>query len=123
MTLVWLDLCVFLFVMIRRPPRSTRTDTLFPYTTLFRSGRLNQSKERPKRDHKGPVQTWLCPLGRRIVAQSAGVRINAISTDSTIADTIVMENWRKITPVDPPKNAMGRKIGRASCRERVCQYV
>src|SRR3546814_4401699 len=29
--------CVF-FLMIRRPPRSTRTDTLFPYTTLFRSG-------------------------------------------------------------------------------------
>src|SRR3546814_19468587 len=29
---------VFFFLMIRRPPRSTRTDTLFPYTTLFRSG-------------------------------------------------------------------------------------
>src|SRR3546814_1294857 len=30
--------CRFLvFLMIRRPPRSTRTDTLFPYTTLFRS--------------------------------------------------------------------------------------
>src|SRR3546814_13180058 len=28
----------FVFLMIRRPPRSTRTDTLFPYTTLFRSG-------------------------------------------------------------------------------------
>src|SRR3546814_6077956 len=28
--------------MIRRPPRSTRTDTLFPYTTLFRSGRRGQ---------------------------------------------------------------------------------
>src|SRR3546814_4835470 len=27
--------------MIRRPPRSTRTDTLFPYTTLFRSGRAH----------------------------------------------------------------------------------
>src|SRR3546814_15820969 len=27
--------------MIRRPPRSTRIDTLFPYTTLFRSGRLD----------------------------------------------------------------------------------
>src|SRR3546814_11258738 len=27
----------FVFLMIRRPPRSTRTDTLFPYTTLFRS--------------------------------------------------------------------------------------
>src|SRR3546814_2452193 len=30
-------LVFFFFLMIRRPPRSTRTDTLFPYTTLFRS--------------------------------------------------------------------------------------
>src|SRR3546814_4150608 len=30
-------LMFFFFLMIRRPPRSTRTDTLFPYTTLFRS--------------------------------------------------------------------------------------
>src|SRR3546814_1993374 len=30
---------VYFFLMIRRPPRSTRTDTLFPYTTLFRSPR------------------------------------------------------------------------------------
>src|SRR3546814_15092722 len=30
-------LCLFFLLMIRRPPRSTRTDTLFPYTTLFRS--------------------------------------------------------------------------------------
>src|SRR3546814_19141985 len=29
----------FFFLMIRRPPRSTRTDTLFPYTTLFRSAK------------------------------------------------------------------------------------
>src|SRR3546814_17020129 len=28
---------IFFFLMIRRPPRSTRTDTLVPYTTLFRS--------------------------------------------------------------------------------------
>src|SRR3546814_19183485 len=38
--LVSLQLCLimsFFFLMIRRPPRSTRTDTLFPYTTLFRS--------------------------------------------------------------------------------------
>src|SRR3546814_12551994 len=32
-----LSLSIFVFLMIRRPPRSTRTDTLFPYTTLFRS--------------------------------------------------------------------------------------
>src|SRR3546814_6740576 len=33
-----LVLYFIVFLMIRRPPRSTRTDTLFPYTTLFRSG-------------------------------------------------------------------------------------
>src|SRR3546814_5322397 len=33
---MFIILCFF-FLMIRRPPRSTRTDTLFPYTTLFRS--------------------------------------------------------------------------------------
>src|SRR3546814_20457480 len=32
---------LFFFLMIRRPPRSTRTDTLFPYTTLFRSTRAS----------------------------------------------------------------------------------
>src|SRR3546814_4216647 len=34
---------IFCFLMIRRPPRSTRTDTLFPYTTLFRSTRTCSS--------------------------------------------------------------------------------
>src|SRR3546814_9458659 len=34
--MILLFFCVF-FLMIRRPPKSTRTDTLFPYTTLFRS--------------------------------------------------------------------------------------
>src|SRR3546814_17979133 len=35
-------LILVLFVMIRRPPRSTRTDTLFPYTTLFRSSTVDE---------------------------------------------------------------------------------
>src|SRR3546814_16096031 len=35
--LVLIFFLVFFFLMRRRPPRSTRTDTLFPYTTLFRS--------------------------------------------------------------------------------------
>src|SRR3546814_1835954 len=37
--LVQCMLSLFFFVMSRRPPRSTRTDTRFPYTTLFRSSR------------------------------------------------------------------------------------
>src|SRR3546814_8431418 len=36
---MWLCDLWFCFLMIRRPPRSTRTDTRFPYTTLFRSPR------------------------------------------------------------------------------------
>src|SRR3546814_4502787 len=36
----------FFFLMIRRPPRSTRTDTLFPYTTLFRSPPWNHRSAR-----------------------------------------------------------------------------
>src|SRR3546814_12694383 len=42
-------LCIvycLLFLMIRRPPRSTRTDTLFPYTTLFRSGPVRTLESR-----------------------------------------------------------------------------
>src|SRR3546814_1271791 len=37
--------------MIRRPPRSTRTDTLFPYTTLFRSPDLRRPLRRLHRPH------------------------------------------------------------------------
>src|SRR3546814_9941155 len=40
---------VFFFLMIRRPPRSTRTDTLFPYTTLFRSAPAPATHRRPTR--------------------------------------------------------------------------
>src|SRR3546814_16885514 len=47
--LVWYVMLIscrgFVVLMIRRPPRSTRTDTLFPYTTLFRSPRSNLSPE------------------------------------------------------------------------------
>src|SRR3546814_16617865 len=42
-------LCFFFFLMIRRPPRSTRTDTLFPYTTLFRSARAGARRRAPRR--------------------------------------------------------------------------
>src|SRR3546814_2679708 len=45
----------FFFLMIRRPPRSTRTDTLFPYTTLFRSHTPTNASRRRR--------SW--PSGRR----------------------------------------------------------
>src|SRR3546814_19059865 len=73
----------FFLLMIRRPPKSTRTDTLFPYTTLFRSVRYPflqrclkkqaQDQEKARYPYRtlarqsGPAQParqrWL-PLGR-----------------------------------------------------------
>src|SRR3546814_13189936 len=43
---VYICVSVFFFLRIRRPPRSTRTDTLFPYTTLFRSTMLAERVRR-----------------------------------------------------------------------------
>src|SRR3546814_7471084 len=63
---------VFFFLMIRRPPRSTRTDTLFPYTTLFRStcrcfrrrgGRCGASQRRP--DRRGGAAPLDQPVDRQ----------------------------------------------------------
>src|SRR3546814_15013980 len=61
--------------MIRRPPRSTRTDTLFPYTTLFRSGaRLvdprDQRVERQALFIRGALQR---PPEDRLQADAGGV--------------------------------------------------
>src|SRR3546814_16272873 len=55
------------FLMIRRPPRSTRTDTLFPYTTLFRSLQVGQDLE----DHVD--EAWLQADGGLVDQQHLGV--------------------------------------------------
>src|SRR3546814_2853665 len=53
-------MCIVLFfLMIRRPPRSTRTDTLFPYTTLFRSTAVAESDLRRRSTFRGQT-----PAGR-----------------------------------------------------------
>src|SRR3546814_4781179 len=54
---------IIFFLMIRRPPRSTRTDTLFPYTTLFRSLRTGrEGGHRPSHPacERGRVLQRLC---------------------------------------------------------------
>src|SRR3546814_16090707 len=52
MCLIYLSVGLF-FLMIRRPPRSTRTDTLFPYTTLFRSAAVERASCRLQRCSTG----------------------------------------------------------------------
>src|SRR3546814_14169162 len=99
--------------MIRRPPRSTRTDTLFPYTTLFRSAA--EVKD-------GRVVRWSIDAGSPfMVFEPAPASVNAawLNPALVIAFGIILLAalaW-------PVRALVRRKIGRASCRERVCQYV
>src|SRR3546814_10900279 len=58
----------FFFLMIRRPPRSTRTDTLFPYTTLFRSAQIEVNKAEAQSGSLfiggwSPAVGWVCVVG------------------------------------------------------------
>src|SRR3546814_13554758 len=138
--------------MIRRPPRSTRTYTLFPYSTLFQSGEL--------------LQTVSSDFGRHERARLAGACVHRLQYAALLLDRLpgsdhvdgFIEPLRSFrddlalfnelgdTAFDAfRRNArlakihsrfydVGRaedrlaftqyaKIGRASCRERVCQYV
>src|SRR3546814_2436306 len=59
--------------MIRRPPRSTRTDTLFPYTTLFRSDRPARGDRRDVRRRDGRARR----SGRRATARARAAAAKA----------------------------------------------
>src|SRR3546814_12414257 len=111
----------FFVLMKRRPPRSTRTDTLFPYTTLFRSREVGR---------------WIPAF--------AGMTKLLLAALLLVALFVAMPAFAQAAPAAPVDNggalsrAMGQisgdgrslslslqilKIGRASCRERWCQYV
>src|SRR3546814_15961458 len=114
--------CVVFFLMIRRPPRSTRTDTLFPYTTLFRShrtgARLAAAARRPalRPAARDPEQAGIDRLaGGRTDADSAAA--GPIRAGSTCSTTGRAEAGHPGTGASLPAG----EIGRASCRERVCQ--
>src|SRR3546814_4913875 len=64
--------------MIRRPPRSTRTDTLFPYTTLFRSGKASQ------RSDAGQMQPALSAAFRY---ETLHIRIFASRQETSLRNT------------------------------------
>src|SRR3546814_17023023 len=108
--------------MIRRPPISTRTDTLFPYTTLFRSWNFRGVF---KRDRNGNLL-------------DAGGNMATYGTDKAhIVDPKDPEKWRKscdhysdakqseacLASADHGTPGVEGKIGRESCRERGGQSV
>src|SRR3546814_11102651 len=67
-----------LFLMIRRPPRSTRTDTPFPYTTLFRSWRFGSTQSRtevPSARYRNPKRCR-SSVWSRLASSSAGPSVS-----------------------------------------------
>src|SRR3546814_3946538 len=71
--------------MIRRPPRSTRTDTLFPYTTLFRSARYTHSGSAPcKLAGSGEVALGVSFAFRGAKSKEAGAPIDIIVPEEGI---------------------------------------
>src|SRR3546814_4533201 len=73
---------VFFFLMIRRPPRSTRTDTLFPDTTLFRSQSPILAGVRPEGQEDAPQ---LRVMIDRIQARALGLSIGDVNGTLAIA--------------------------------------
>src|SRR3546814_20383071 len=111
--------------MIRRPPRSTRTDTLFPYTTLFRSGVgklrnviLNQwIGPSQKREGKGTTER------KHGVVDVAIFDTRKIRTGHPTEGSVAIGLRTKLLRVDLSRVIRADQIGRAACRERVCKYV
>src|SRR3546814_14556892 len=119
--------------MIRRPPRSTRTDTLFPYTTLFRSA----ERERDVGDAAGNVAVGqgladdargLDEVDRVVVVflhaggdgEDVGVEDDVLGRESDLPGEDLVGARADL---DLALAGIGLEIGSASCRERVCQYV
>src|SRR3546814_18140202 len=124
--------------MIRRPPRSTRTDTLFPYTTLFRSqvqSFVYAASSSTYGDHEAlpkvedtigkplspyAVTKYVNELYADVFARSYGLasvglryfNVFGKRQDPEGAYAAVIPKWTA---------AMIRENGRASCRESVCQ--
>src|SRR3546814_14674427 len=119
--------CNVLFcLLIRRPPRSTRTDTLFPYTTLFRSYFYAQSC--------GACEIFAPIL--KSLSMNSGFNVVDVSMDGgpnrefpnyvvDVGQHAKMGLTTKATPTLVISETVPRRpeIGREPCRERVWQDV
>src|SRR3546814_17766738 len=116
--------------MIPRPPRSTRTDTLFPYTTLFRSrrhvGRLPQADpDRVRSDHRIrgfellPVVLQLLRRGCRMSAPDTFAAGFEVPLHRSLTEPILLGGAPRTVAI---ANGTLAELGRASRRARVCQY-
>src|SRR3546814_8058068 len=117
------------FLLIRRPPRSTRTDTLFPYTTLFRSDDIAagvaavHAAERPG-DIAGRGRELVPAQQHRSVALHRGLRVERRSEEHTselqslmrISYAVFCLKKKRVKTKQTVKNAQ-RQIGEAQRME------
>src|SRR3546814_16073302 len=124
--------------MIRRPPRSTRTDTLFPYTTLFRSGVL-VIRARAQAEHRAvALGEGLVEPGGNVLVRLQRVDLRQVGLERLEAGLVacVHVHAGAVQPAALLLDRAGRGPvgvlvggpaqrgnGRASCRERGGQYV
>src|SRR3546814_6864831 len=98
--------------MRRRPPRSTRTDTLFPYTTLFRSLQANKSRQtlcsacaRQNSERNLREPEFCCPGGQTVMASECNLQATAQGH-----------------PMDCGDNRLGARLDRVDdCGERAAR--
>src|SRR3546814_14949626 len=117
--------------MIRRPTRSTRTDTLCPYTTLFRADEHSKVAAEQIRETVSGVTSAELPaalagaaaalplLGEH--AETVAVAI-AEHLPKIPANSLSESAYHDLLGALPDSHHNGVQIGRASCRERVCKY-
>src|SRR3546814_12279326 len=131
--------------MIRLPPRSTRTDTLFPYTTLFRSPRhgaqvhfeyTSYAQYRLLRrlvGHAGKIRFFMDEDGALQAAFKTAfadrIRDDEVDGAAVKIDKSMTVDERRLLVAETKqmleryRAEEGLENGRASCRERVCKYV
>src|SRR3546814_15299819 len=125
--------------MIRRPPRCTRTLTLLPYTTLCRSARLRGIDDAIVPEARGGVigmafififlPDWRLEGFGLLRRPFVGVAVDGRQHRRRLlaahhADPRIGPGEEEPGRIGAPAHAViAREIGRASCRERVCQYV
>src|SRR3546814_13530507 len=118
--------------MVRRPPRSTRTDTLFPYTTLFRSGAdlnwmramasASEAENRADSLKLAALMHTLNFLGKPTIARVHGAAYGGGVGLIACCDIAIGVSGSKFA-LSEVKLGLVPEIGRAACRESVCQDV